>query len=91
MQEYRLKCNKTSEITNPPIRGDNMISYTKTVFKEIVRKDDEDTRKVIMDYATHYAKKNYENVEVVFLNQEIVEQIIDLGIEEYLRRNTKCE
>lgn len=58
--------------------------YHERVIKEIVKKDDEYTRQVIKDYF----RKRYpkENLRFDFLDKEIVDEIIKLGIEEYQRR-----
>ena len=63
----------------------NVISeYTETVIKEIVKKDDEHTRQVIKDYVrTRYPK---ENIRIDFLDEDKVNLIIDLGMQEYLKR-----
>ena len=54
------------------------------VIKEIVKKDDAHTRQVIKDYAR--TKYPNENVRIDFLDEEVVNQIIDLGVREYLKR-----
>lgn len=60
---------------------------TDYVIKEIVKKEDEDTRKMIIEYAkTRFPRKN---VSIEFYEEEMIEEIIDLGIQEYLRRH--CE
>lgn len=63
---------------------DNTImSYTETVFKQIVKKDDEYTRQVIKNYVRQ--KYPNKNVRIDFLDEEVVDRIIDLGIREYLK------
>ena len=55
------------------------------VIKEIVKKEDEDTRKMIIEYAkTRFPRKD---VSIEFYDEEMIEEIIDLGIKEYLRRH----
>lgn len=56
---------------------------TNCVIKEIVKKDDEDTKKMIIEYAkTRFPRKD---VSIEFYDEEMIEEIIDLGIQEYLR------
>lgn len=57
------------------------------VIKEIVKKEDEDTRKMIIEYAkTRFPRKD---VSIEFYDEEMIEEIIDLGIKEYLRRHRR--
>lgn len=63
----------------------NTISFfSERVIKEIVKKDDEHTKQVIKDYLRERYPK--ENIRIDFLDEEIVNQIIELGIAEYQRR-----
>lgn len=65
--------------------NDNIFSFQETIYKAIVKQDDEHTKQVIKDYV----RKKYtkENVRIDFLDEEIVDEIIELGIQEYLRRH----
>ena len=56
----------------------------ETVIKEIIKKDDEYTRQAIKDYF----RKKYpkENLRFDFLDEEIVNEVLELGIAEYQRR-----
>lgn len=83
MQGYRPIGNKISEKSTPPNCGSSIMSYTETVFKQIVKKDDEYTRRVIKDYVRQ--KYPNKNVRIDFLDEEVVDKIIDLGIQEYLK------
>ena len=61
-----------------------MFSFSERVIKEVVKRDDEHTKQVIKDYLRErYPKKN---IRIDFLDEEIVNQIIELGIAEYQRR-----
>lgn len=62
-------------------------SFTETVIKEIVARDDHHTKKVIRDYVM----KNYpkENIRIDFLDKEIVDEIIELGIFAYQKKHSK--
>ena len=60
---------------------------TDYVIKQMVKKDDEDTRKMIIEYAkTRFPMKN---VSIELYDEETIEEIIDLGIQEYLRRHRR--
>lgn len=61
-----------------------MFSFSERVMKEVVKRDDEHTKQVIKDYLRErYPKKN---IRIDFLDEEIVNQIIELGIAEYQKR-----
>ena len=62
----------------------DIFSYQERVIKEIVKKDDEYTKQVIKDYFIKKYPK--ENIKFDFLDEEIVDEIIKLGIVEYQRR-----
>lgn len=67
------------------MKTDNEIySFQERVIKEVVKRDDEHTKQVIKDYF----RKKYpkENLRFDFLDEEIVNEIIKLGITEYQRR-----
>ena len=61
-----------------------MFSFSERVIKEVVKRDDEHTKQVIKDYVRNRYPK--ENIRIDFLDEEIVDQIIELGIAEYQRR-----
>ena len=59
-------------------------SFSERVIKEVVKRDDEHTKQVIKDYLRErYPKKN---IRIDFLDEEIVNQILELGIAEYQKR-----
>lgn len=61
-----------------------MFSFSERVIKEVVKRDDEYTKQVIKDYVRNRYPK--ENIRIDFLDEEIVNQIIELGIAEYQKR-----
>ena len=61
-----------------------IFSFSERVIKEVVKRDDEHTKQVIKDYLRErYPKKN---IRIDFLDEEIVNQILELGIAEYQKR-----
>lgn len=72
------------EIAIDKINRFDTFTYHERVIKEIVRKDDEYTKQVIKDYFIKKYPK--ENIKFDFLDEEIVDEIIKLGIAEYQRR-----
>ena len=62
----------------------SILGYQERVIKEIVKKDDEYTRQVIKDYFIKKYPK--ENLRFDFMDEEIVNKIIKLGIAEYKKR-----
>lgn len=69
------------EIAIDKINRFDTFTYHERVIKEIVRKDDEYTKQVIKDYFIKKYPK--ENIKFDFLDEEIVDEIIQLGIAEY--------
>ena len=61
-----------------------MFSFSERVIKEVVKRDDEYTKQAIKDYVRNRYPK--ENTRIDFFDEEIVNQIIELGIAEYQRR-----
>lgn len=61
-----------------------MFSFSERVIKEVVKRDDEHTKQVIRDNFTKRYPK--ENIRIDFLDEEIVNQIIELGIAEYQKK-----
>ena len=62
----------------------DMYIYKEKVIKQIVKRDDEYTKQIIKDYVRNKYPK--ENIRIDFLDEEVVEKIIELGIVEYQRR-----
>lgn len=71
------------EKTADEINELDIFSYSERVIKEIVKKDDEYTKQVIKDYFIKKYPK--QNIKFDFLDEEIVDKIIKLGIAEYQR------
>lgn len=65
-------------------KENEMFSFSERVIKEVVKRDDEYTKQVIRDYFTKRYPK--ENLKFDFLDEEIVNEIIKLGIAEYKKR-----
>ena len=61
-----------------------MFAFSERVIKEVVKRDDKYTKQAIKDYVRNRYPK--ENIRIYFLDEEIVNQIIELGIAEYQRR-----
>ena len=61
-----------------------MFSFSERVIKEVVKRDDKYTKQAIKDYVRNRYPK--ENIRIDFLDEEIVNQIIELGIAEYQKR-----
>ena len=64
--------------------ADEIFAFQERVIKEVVKKDDEYTKQVIKDYFIKKYPK--ENLRFDFLDEEIVNEIIQLGITEYQKR-----
>ena len=73
-----MKEKEANEINN------FLLNIEQKVIKEIVKKDDEYTKQVIIDYFTKRYPK--ENLRFDFLDEEIVNEVLELGIAEYQRR-----
>lgn len=62
----------------------DMYIFKEKVIKQIVKRDDEHTKQIIKDYVRNKYPK--ENIRIDFLDEEVVEKIIELEIVEYQRR-----
>lgn len=62
----------------------DMYIFKEKVIKQIVKRDDEHTKQIIKDYVRNKYPKG--NIRIDFLDEEVVEKIIGLGIAEYQRR-----
>ena len=76
--------NEKEKTANLKIDKLDIVSYQESVIKEIVKKDDEYTKQIIKDYFIKKYPK--ENIKFDFLDEEIVDEIIKLGIAEYKKR-----
>ena len=61
-------------------------SITNRVIAEVVKKEDEYIKKVITDYARKISAEYGEEVKVIFIDEDMAREIINLGIAEYMRR-----
>lgn len=73
-------------IENIEVDNDFIYSYTETIISQIVKEQDDYLREQIINYAKQYAKDKKENVKLWLLDEDVVNLIIDLGINEYIRR-----
>lgn len=64
--------------------ADEIFTFKERVIKEVIKKDDEYTKQTIRNYFIKRYPK--ENLRFDFLDEEIVDEIIRLGITEYQRR-----
>ena len=71
------------------IKNENGIfSITETVVAEIVKKEDDLLRQKILDFWKQHAEEFGEEINVIFLEEEKARRIINLGIQEYLKRES---
>lgn len=63
---------------------DDIFTFQERAIKEVVKKDDEHTKQTIRNYFIKRYPK--ENLRFDFLDEEIVDEIIRLGITEYQKR-----
>lgn len=64
----------------------SIINYTEQIFSQIVKGEDEYVKQQLINYAKEYANTKRENVKLWLLDEDVVKLIIDLGIQEYIRR-----
>lgn len=67
---------------------DSIYQYPYKVYKYIVQQDDEATRQVIIQYAKEHYK---EDIRVDFLDEKIVNEIINLGVGAYLKKKEEIK
>lgn len=66
-------------------RNDLVYQCTQRYIAAIVKEKDEYLRKQIYEYARLKSVEYGEDVQVIFMDEDKVNRIIDLGIKEYLR------
>lgn len=71
------------EIAIDKINRFDTFTYHERVIKEVVKKDDEHTKQTIRNYFIKRYPK--ENLRFDFLDEEIVNEVLELGIAEYQR------
>lgn len=75
-----------NEIEDIEVDNDFIYNYTQTILSQIVKEQDDYLREQIINYAKQYAKEKRKNVKLWLLDEDVVKLIIDLGINEYIRR-----
>lgn len=65
---------------------DKVYSFTQRIIAEVVDEKDTFLRKVITDYATKKSKEMGEKIEVLFIDKSVADEIINLGIREYMKK-----
>jgi len=65
---------------------DVMHSYTQKLIAQVVDEKDKYLKETIVKYAQKQAKQKGEQIEVLFIDKDIADEIIDLGIKEYMKR-----
>lgn len=85
-----LKFNFKSEILNlypSDFSIDmNLESYTEHLMAQIINTENNFVKEAIIDYAKKYANEKKEPVRLMLLDENQVRLIINLGIDEYIRR-----
>lgn len=82
--DYQRNKNIVCAVDEIINNSNEIFTYHEKVIKEVVKKDDEYTKQAIRDYFTRRYPK--ENLRFDFLDEDIVNKIINLGIKEYQRR-----
>lgn len=82
-KKYEVKLKKL-DLSNRLLIDDDVFSVQQRIIKQIAKKDDEYTIQAIKDYV----KERYanENVRIDILDEDVVDEIVKLGIAEYERR-----
>ena len=65
------------------------LAFHETMWTEIVSRDEEHIKQVICDYAMKKSEEIGQRISVRFLDKEIVDEIIELGTQEYLKRHNE--
>ena len=71
--------------TNSPVNID-INSFTEHLMAQIINTEDNFVKEAIIDYAKKYANEKKEPVRLMLLDENQVRLIINLGIDEYIRR-----
>ena len=64
---------------------DKVYSFTQKIIAQVVDEQDKYLKDVIIKYAQEQAKKLGEQIEVLFIDKAVADEIISLGIREYMK------
>ena len=64
---------------------DKVYSFTKKIIAQVADEQDKYLKDVIIKYAQEQAKKLGEQIEVLFIDKAVADEIISLGIREYMK------
>lgn len=64
---------------------DKVFSFTQKIIAQVVDEQDKYLKDVIVKYAQEQSKKLGERIEVLFIDKCVADEIITLGIREYMK------
>jgi hypothetical protein len=65
---------------------DKVYSFTQKIIAQVVDEKDKYLKDVLIKYAQEQSKKLGERIEVLFIDKSVADEIIRLGIREYMKR-----
>lgn len=65
---------------------DTIFSINQKIIAQVVDEKDKYLKDVLTKYAVEQSKKMGEQIELMFIDKSIADEIIDLGIKEYMKR-----
>lgn len=66
--------------------NDEIFSFTQKLIVQVVDEKEKYIKEVIVKYAQEQSKKLGGQVDVLFIDKSVADEIIDLGVREYLKR-----
>jgi hypothetical protein len=64
---------------------DKVYSFTQKIIAQVVDEQDKYLKDVIVKYAQEQSKKLGERIEILFIDKTVADEIISLGIMEYMK------
>lgn len=78
--------NEIYEFGFPKIERDDFVStFTEKIITQVINAENEAIREAFINYARKYADEKEEKVKLILLDEHCVRQILDLGINAYMR------
>ena len=91
MKKFNLSLNErfVSPLNFEDNSDNEIFKMQETMIAQVIKMEDEVLIKAIRNYAKQKAIKEKENVRLMLLDESIADEIIELGIQEYIKIKRK--
>lgn len=60
--------------------------YAQNLYIDILKQEERAIKDKIVEWCKEYAQEHAKNIRVILMDEEIVKEIVDLGIDAYIRK-----